>query len=319
MAQVPFVQDPTLTAVAIAYRNPKLIADMVLPRVAPVGKKDYGYNTYPLGQAFTVPNTAVGRRGTPNQLSFEAQRQTATAEDFGLDDAIPQDDIDQAAAQREASGGAGHDPVAASTQFLTDIVMLDREIRAANLVFNLNTYDAARRVTLSGTSQFNDFVNSDPLGVFETALVSTLGYRANTVTLGQEVWSIVRRHPHVVKAAYGTGNDRGLVETKRFAEILEVDQVLVGDAWVNTARPGQAPTLSRVWGKHISCTYLNPLADRERGITFGMSVPYGTRIAMTAPDTSIGLRGGTRVRVGETIDEIICAPSLGYFIQNAVA
>lgn len=31
------------------------------------------------------------------------------------------------------------------------------------------------------------------------------------------------------------------------------------------------------------------------------------------------MRGGTRVRVGESVKEVISAADLGYFIENAVA
>ena len=41
-------------------------------------------------------------------------------------------------------------------------------------------------------------------------------------------------------------------------------------------------------------------------------------IAGAMADSKIGLRGGQRVRVGETVREKIIAPELGYFIQDAV-
>ena len=33
----------------------------------------------------------------------------------------------------------------------------------------------------------------------------------------------------------------------------------------------------------------------------------------------MGLRGSERVRVGESLKEVISAPALGYYFQNAVA
>ena len=60
-------------------------------------------------------------------------------------------------------------------------------------------------------------------------------------------------------------------------------------------------------------------ADANGGITFGFTAQWGTRIAGAVPDNRIGLRGGQRVRVGESVKELIIAPDLGYFIQNAVA
>ena len=61
-----FTENPTLTAIAIAYRNPDqvLIADEVLPRVNAPGR-NFKWLSYNEADAFTLPNTRVGRRGTP--------------------------------------------------------------------------------------------------------------------------------------------------------------------------------------------------------------------------------------------------------------
>lgn len=47
-------------------------------------------------------------------------------------------------------------------------------------------------------------------------------------------------------------------------------------------------------------------------VTFGFTAEYGTRIAGAEYDSRIGLRGGRRVRVGESVKEIVCAPELGF-------
>lgn len=72
MSKAPFPIDAHLTAIAIAYRNSSMIADEVLPRV-PVGKAEFKWWEYDLGQGFTVPNTNVGRTSQPNQVEFNAE------------------------------------------------------------------------------------------------------------------------------------------------------------------------------------------------------------------------------------------------------
>ncbi|MFV9531212.1 hypothetical protein ACNUIM_32135 [Pseudomonas aeruginosa] len=69
MSNAPFPIDPELTAIAIAYRNGRMIADEVLPRV-PVGKQEFKYWKYDLAQGFTVPETLVGRKSKPNEVEF---------------------------------------------------------------------------------------------------------------------------------------------------------------------------------------------------------------------------------------------------------
>ena len=64
MANTPFPITPAMTAVAIAYRNPRLIADEVLPRV-PVPLQEFKYLKYTLEDGFTIPDTKVGRKSAP--------------------------------------------------------------------------------------------------------------------------------------------------------------------------------------------------------------------------------------------------------------
>ena len=77
----PFPVTPELTAIAIAYRNPdvSLIADDVLPRVKAVGTRDFGYTVYDLS-SFDRPNTYVGRKGRPNEVSMGSHELTAAIE-----------------------------------------------------------------------------------------------------------------------------------------------------------------------------------------------------------------------------------------------
>ena len=146
--------------------------------------------------------------------------------------------------------------------------------------------------------------------------------RPNLMVMGQDAWRVTRQHPRVVEAVKGTGaglNAQGMVSRQQFAELLEIEQLLVGEGWVNASKRGITPSLTRVWGKHISMMYRDVLAGPQRGVTFGMNAQYGNKIAGEIPDANIGLRGGVKVRVGMACKEIVTAPDLGYFIQNAVA
>ncbi|MTI11562.1 hypothetical protein, partial [Sansalvadorimonas verongulae] len=64
MANAPFVTNPVLTAIAIAYTNSEFIADRVLPRVG-VGSREFKWTQYNKEDRFTIPETLVGRKGRP--------------------------------------------------------------------------------------------------------------------------------------------------------------------------------------------------------------------------------------------------------------
>jgi len=307
--KAPFPIQPELTAIAIGYSNKKLIADEVAPRV-PVGTEEFKYLKHTMEEGFTVPDTKVGRKSKPNEISFTAEELTDSTQDYGLDDPIPQKDIDQAP--------TNYDPRAKSVEYISKIIMLDREVRTAGLVFNAANYAAANQQTLSGTSQFSDFANSDPIGVITDAL-DTVIMRPNIMTIGRAAFSILARHPDIVSAAQHNSGVKGIATRQAIAELFELEDILVGEGYVNTARKGQTAVMQRVWGKHIALINRDATADTRNGTTFALTAQFGSRVAGANPDPNIGLRGGERVRAGESVKELITANDLGYFIQNAVA
>lgn len=304
----PFPTDPALTAIALAYHNAAMIADLVLPR-SPVGKREFKYYEHDMAEGFTVPDTRVGRKSRPGQVEFHATEKTSSCDDYGLDDAVPQDDIDNAPSH--------YDPRGRAVEGITNLIELDREVRTAGLVFNADTYPAGHKETLSGADQFSDAA-STPLAVISAALDKVI-MRPNIMVIGQPAWTILRQHPEIVKAAHGNSGDKGMASRQAVAELFELEELVVGQAWVNTARRGQAANYQRTWGKHIALLHRDRNADTRQGATFGLTAQFGGRVAGSWPDRNIGLRGGEFVRAGESVKELITAPHLGYFLENVAA
>ncbi len=318
MATTAFPVNPTLTAIAIAYRNPdvSLIADRVLPRM-PTGKK-FTYTRYSREQAYTIPDTKVGRKSEPTMVDFGGVPVNGECLDYGLDDILPIDEIDAFAAMPKAPGTPG--PMDVSTMMLTSLVELDREVRVAGLVFAAGTYPSGNKVDLAGTptAQFNDQANSDPLAVIQAGLDACL-IRPNVMVVGRAAFTQLSMHPDIVQAARGTAQSAGIATRQAIADLFELQEVLVGEGFYNTARKGQAPTMARAWGKHIALLNRNQMAAQTGQPAFGFTAQWGSRIAGELAEPKVGLRGGTRIRVGESVQEVISASDLGYFIQNAVA
>lgn len=322
MAQAPFVIQPRLTAIALAYRNERFVADDVLPRV-PVESQVFKWSQYTKGDSFTVPDTRVGRKGDVNEIDWSATETQSSTKDYGLEDAIPYYDVLAAQAAMKAQGVMPIDPQARSTELLTDLVALDREVRVANLLNNPANYPTANKTTLSGTSQWSDFANSDPVTAILTTMDGML-IRPNKMVIGRAVYTKLRMHPKVVAAVFALGGNAetgGIVGLRAIADLLELEEIIVGEGWVNTAKKGQPVSVARVWGKNALLYYQNPVLASPQGVmTFGFTAQWGPRIAgVIENDPDIGLRGGTRVRVGESVEEVIAAPDVGYLFQTAVA
>lgn len=322
MAKAPFVVTPELTAVAVAYKNGKMIADEALPRVT-VDKEVFKHRVYPVAEGFTVPQTLVGRTGQPNQVQFSGTEVDSSTQDHGLDVPVPNKDQMNAAAQNAqnaAQVGSKQtvDPRKRAAMMVTNLIELRREKRAADLVFNPASYAVGNQQTLSGTGQWSDYANSNP----QTAIMNAMDLmimRGNIGIFGRRTWTAFAQHPKICKAVFGNNTDAGFVTRQQVAELLELDDILVGEGWINTAAPGQPGNLVRVWGNHASFIHRDMMADADYGVTFGYTAQFGQRVAGEIDDPDIGLYGGVRVRVGESVRELVTAGDLGYYFQNAVA
>lgn len=311
-ALAPFTVEPDLQAIAIAYRNRNLIGDSVLPRLI-VAKQTYKYYLWDKAEGFTIPDTKVGRTSAPNQVQFSATDTESTTTDYGLDDPIPQADLDNAP--------TGIDPRGRAAEGITDLILLDREKRIADKVFVASAYATANKETLSGTAQISDYTNSDPIGKIAGALDVPI-VRPNVMVLGQAVWTKLRGHPDIIKAVNATAGDTGLASRQAVAELFELEEILVGQSRLNTAKKGQTASYSNVWGKHLLLMLRDSLANPAQSasrVTFGFTAQFGMRIAGVIQDPDLGARGGQRIRVAESVDEHIVAADVAYFFEDAVA
>ena len=307
MASAPFTTNPVLTAIAIAYHNAEFIADRLLPR-ATVGSREFKWTRYNTEDRFTIPDTLVGRKGRPNVVEFGGTEDSGFVEDFGLEDEIPQQDLDNAQ-------NSNFDPRGNSTELLSELIALDREKRVADIIQNKNNY--AHKETISGTDQWNH-PDSKPLVQLVDALETPIK-RPNVITLSRRTSVQLRRNPSVVKAYNGTLGDDGLVPMSFIRELLEIEDILIGSAQHNASRPGQKMTLERLWGNHCSMIYRNSNAQPNKGVTFGLTAEFGQRVSSTRLDGNIGLRGGEVIRVGESVKELVLCNDVAYFLENVTS
>ncbi|PPD10008.1 MAG: capsid protein [Methylocystis sp.] len=315
----PFVSNAAMTAIAIGYSNPAIamIADRALPRV-PVPTESFKWLRYNDDEAFSVPETRIGRKGRLNEVEFTATEESGSVKTYGLKSVIPLSDINVAKAQRD-KGLSTYDPRLHTTAMLTELMLLDRERRVAAMYQNAANYEAGNITAIANAADRFDVDTGDPEAIIDAAINGVFIVRPNTCAMSEQVWQKMRRNVNLVKAIKGTTQADGKITQREFSEYFEIQNVLIGAAWVNTARPGQAANMQRAWGKHISFVYIDRMARPEGGVTWGFSPEFGSRVAGTIPDPDVGLEGGEEIRVGERVDELVVAKKAGAFIQNAIS
>lgn len=300
----PYVVNPELTGLSLAYRNQSFIADLVLPRKT-VTSESFKYTTYSKEQFFTVPKTLIGRKGQANEVELIGKDVTDSVETHSLKDVVPQADIDAAKENQ--------DPLGKSTIYVTDLLQLGRELRAAAVLQDASNFGGSKSLTTNEKITDAD-VNAVDLiqDIIDAMMVSP-----NTMVMNRVVASKLRRNFAIVKA-FGNTSGTGMVPLEFLKEFFGLQNLYVGEATVNSAKKGQTPTLTGAWANHISLLYLNPVAEVDMGLTFGMTAEFEGRQISTYFDEDRGAKGAQIVRGVEQNKDIIIAKECGYLIQNVI-
>lgn len=306
--QRPYPNDPRLTGITLAFQNRELIADRVMPRT-PVARTTFKWNEWDFAEGVTLPVTLVGRKGRPTEVEFTAIERPGYTEDHALDDVIPNDDI------ADVPAGSSLDLEGRATEGLTGLIALGREIRVASKVRDTANFNHS--TTLSTGDQWNQ-AGADPSMQILDALSTPL-VRPNVGVTSQAVLNVLRKNIAIVSAITGNTSGKGLVSTAQVAQYFELDEILVGAAWVNSAKPGQTPNFVRVWGNDFALVRRGQIVQAQGNEpSWGITAEFGERVAKRIDEPKTGMRGATRVRVGESVGEIVQSKEAGYLFKAVI-
>lgn len=308
-SKTPFPADAKLTAIAIGYRNAQFIADQVAPRFD-VPSEQFKWTEFEAKDVFTIPNTLVGRKGKPNTVEFSAAEKDGSTNDYGLSDEIPQTDIEK------AKDNPAFDPEGRATVKLTELVSLDREKRVAGIVMNAASYNHNEVIT--GTDKWTDPA-SKPIEQISDAMNSPL-VTPNIMVLGRAEALALRKNPQIVRSFNGTTGEDGLVPLSYIRELFELEEVIVGASRYNTANKGQAMNINNLWSGGVSLMYRKQAAQLTDDVTFMLTPSWLGRVAYrkVMEPGELGLRGGVKITVGDSTNELVIANEAGYFLQGVV-
>ena len=314
-------QDPLLSNVGSRFRNKKFIADRVLTAV-PVPKKTFKWLKWD-DVAFDLHDTRAVPKGAPNQISYSATKENGTCETEYLADEIDPSDQEQA---------GGELPLKTiTTELLAEGLMLRREKTVADLLFN--TAVITQNTTLAGANQWSH-ADSDPQKAIK-AKADTMMVSPNILVCGKEVLTAIETNPKVRTAFQGQGLPA--ITTEWLAKYLGLEEIIVGEAWYNSAKKGQASSVTRLWGKDALLCYRattppSPLMDVPTiGYlpTMGGFVPgqqpaqasgaLPVRIYTTVVGTRGTREGVTFLKAECDYGVLVSAPKLGFLWKAAVA
>lgn len=304
------VIDPILTTVAQGYQNNEHIFPYLFP-VVPVDQRggkiiQFGREDFRLYNSVRAPGTATKR------VQFGYTGAGFSLQDYSLEGQVPFEQM------QDANAVPGIDLGRIAVMKTQNIIQLGNEVAAAAIATNAASYQAANKVTLSGTSQWSDQTSgvSNPSKDIQTAIEAVraaTGKRANTVVLGPKVWSALKTHPAITDRIKYTGRDS--ITLDMLATLWDVRRVVVGDALYEDA----SGALVDVWGKYVVVAYTEMGSMQDAGLP---SYGYTYRLR-NYPNVETAYQDRNAKSwiypVNDSLQPVAASINAGYLISAAVA
>jgi hypothetical protein len=311
MSQMKAIVDKLLTGVSSAYVPKGFICEDILPEVQ---SKQYSgllgkYGTNHL----RIENSVKGGRGKFRQVETRVYSTTSyLIEGHGLEGFVSKEDY----ANVEEPFDAERDEVMG----LSTMLWLEKEKTLADAL--MSTAVITQNVTLSGTSQFSDTVNSDPIGVITTGANTVLdacGLAPNIAIMDVRTWKILRFHPQLLDALGYKWDRPGGMNQDEMARALGVDKVFYGNARYETAKEGQTSSLAAVWGKGIVLAVAPDKAEIMQKSVGYLVRPTGSQPRKVYKQSNFNPPGSTAILCEDEYDMLISDATCAYLIAAAVA
>jgi hypothetical protein len=214
--------DQPLNNISVGYKNDDFFGERVFP-IVPVKKQSgrywiFGKERFRQYETIRAPK-AEAREIAPWSLSNNPY----FCNDHSLKDSI---------SDEERSNSDGTDLEQNTTENLTDAMLLDFEVRAKALVYGFTgPSSVSQTATLSGTSQWSDYVNSDPIAAVEgykTTVKKAIAMSPNTLLVSYPVYAVLRQHPRIIDRFKYT--QVGILQAEHLKSAFDVDNFWVAGA-----------------------------------------------------------------------------------------
>jgi len=252
--------DQVLTQISVDWPNAGLVGDALFPTVT-VRKQSDKY--YVFGREAWVAEAGDLRApGTEaNEIpGFQVSTDTYYAQEHSLQMAVTDE-------ERENVDNA-FSPDRDATELVTSKIALGRELAMKNMVTNTANYATGLSTTLSGTAQWSDYANSNPILDFRAgvrAIHAKVFMEPNLAVIPYLVMSTLEDHPDIIERI--KYSERAILTPEIIAAVLGLQRVIVPGVAYGTVTAGQASgiagnavTASYLWGKDVVLAWVPPRA-----------------------------------------------------------
>jgi len=305
------IVDKLLTGVASAPPTLNMICEQILPVVK---SKQYSGLLAKYGNShLRIVNSQAGGRGKFRRVEpITYSTQQFIIESHGLEGFVSKQDY----ANKEDPFDAEKD----ETMGVVSMLHVEKEVLLAQTL--QNTAIMTQNQTLSGTSQFSDYNNSDPLGVINAARKNTRtnsGMRPDTIIMDEEVAEILKFHPQLLDYLGYKDSRPGGLSYDEIAKAFNFKRLLIGQAQYNDSKEGQADNMVNVWGKDIVLAVAPTTAAPYQTSLGYMIRPEGSEPRKVYKQPNFNPPGSTSILVEDEYDMLISNANAGFLIKAAIA
>jgi hypothetical protein len=297
----------TLTKVAMGYEPPEFVSQRIFPELgvpgSPLEIKKFGkemFKQYMSRRAMFAASNIV-RMGKVDYLYVRIEPRDQVRQ-FDKEHEPTNEKPDKNQMTKEAKQG----------------VLLDVEIDNSERMFTAANYPTGHKIVLSGTDQFSDLTNSQPIQVIDEGMQAVsrkIGKKPNLMLLPEDVFHIIKWHSQLkMKSLTGDETaatldhlkDRFSIERIEIASSLKLNETTNEFDWI--------------WSKHILLMYVNPNPNPNvKEMSFGYRLREKGYPFVDDDIEGIDKTKIEAVRYNDKFEDTILCAEAAYFIQDAIA
>jgi len=249
-AEIRLKQNPILTSLLLGIGQGTMVAEKLFPRLpqalSSVALAQLGNERLKRYNLRRAPGTATKR------VDIKFDGKVYSVAQYAVEVPMPRELIREADESRKLNVSNHLDVSAIAMTTANDILGLDYELEVAGLATTSGTYAAGHALALAGGTKWSASTGTPVTDIRAAANVirKKIGKKPNRLALGPDAKLALECNAEV--KGYLPSTQQGVATLAQLAQILEVDEVVCGDAvWVDNADVGQD-----VWGNNAILAYV---------------------------------------------------------------
>jgi len=242
--------DRALTNLAVMYRNETYVSDKVFPMLRVNNESDryfvFSRDNYRIDEQLRAAGAEA------NEITYTISQSSYVVDEYSLKKLVPDRVVRNADAPIR--------PVQNATAYLLDKLWIRRERAVSNIVATTTSWSL--NTTLSGDNLWttSTALPIDDVDNARQNIIENTGTMPNVVFMDLDSWITFKNHPNVRNRINPTSRDA--ITRQVAAQLLEVKEVVVGQAMFNSAAEGLTFVAAPIWPTStVWVGFRNPTPD----------------------------------------------------------